>query len=115
MLQAERLDGPRQMIPEDLSDPSFLGAGEHGGRYRSRTASRGPARVSAPRTSRPSRHDSHEPGPAAPALVRELRNAVATPRTLPVPACKVPSRADRPNDEVESEANPGWHGHAGLG
>jgi hypothetical protein len=31
MLQAERLDGPRPVIPEDLSDPSFLGAGEHGG------------------------------------------------------------------------------------
>jgi len=49
MLQAERLDGPRQVIPEDLSDPSFLGAGEHGGRYRSRSAPRGPVRVSSPR------------------------------------------------------------------
>src|SRR5690348_5136004 len=104
MLQAERLDGPRQMIPEDLSDPSFLGAGEHGGRYRSRTASRGPARVSSPRTSSPSRHDSHEPGPAVSAFERELRNAIATPRTLAVAACKVPSREDRPNKEVPSRS-----------
>jgi hypothetical protein len=42
MLQAVRRKGPRPVIPEDLSDPSLLGAGEHGGRYRSRTASRGP-------------------------------------------------------------------------
>src|SRR6266478_9217154 len=49
MLQAVRLDGPRRMIAEDLSDPSLLGTGEHGGRYRSRTAPRGPVRVSSPR------------------------------------------------------------------
>src|SRR6266581_1150952 len=48
MLQAVRLDGPRRMIAEDLSDPSLLGTGEHGGRYRSRTAPRGPVRVSSP-------------------------------------------------------------------
>ena len=35
-LQAERLDGPPHVITEDLSDPSFLGAGEHSGRYRTR-------------------------------------------------------------------------------
>ncbi len=32
MLQAD----PRHVIPEDLSDPTFLGAGEHSGRYRIR-------------------------------------------------------------------------------
>ena len=31
MLQAIHLDSPRQVIPEDLSDPGLLGAGEHGG------------------------------------------------------------------------------------
>src|SRR5712691_5538311 len=31
MLQAVRLDGPRRMIAEDLSDPSLLGTGEHRG------------------------------------------------------------------------------------
>jgi hypothetical protein len=30
MLQAIRLDDPRQVIPEDLSDPGLLGTGEHG-------------------------------------------------------------------------------------
>jgi len=52
MIQAIRLDGPRRVIPKDVSDPSLLGTGEHGGRYRSRTAPRGPVRVS--RTRRPS-------------------------------------------------------------
>jgi hypothetical protein len=30
MLQAVRRLGPRQVTPEDLSDPSLLSAGEHG-------------------------------------------------------------------------------------
>jgi len=30
VLEAIRLDGPRQVIPEDLSDASLLGTGEHG-------------------------------------------------------------------------------------
>jgi hypothetical protein len=30
MLQAVHLDGPRRVIPEDLSNPSLLGTGEHG-------------------------------------------------------------------------------------
>jgi hypothetical protein len=30
MLQAIRLDGPRRVIGEDLSDLSLLGTGEHG-------------------------------------------------------------------------------------
>ena len=30
MLQAICLDGPRQVIPEDVADPSLLGTGEHG-------------------------------------------------------------------------------------
>ena len=30
MLQAICLDGPRQLIPEDVADPSLLGTGEHG-------------------------------------------------------------------------------------
>ena len=30
MLQAERRDGPRRVIREDVADPSLLGAGEHG-------------------------------------------------------------------------------------
>ena len=42
-------------LTEDLSDPGLLGAGEHGGRYRSRTAPRGPVtgRVSSPSRARP--------------------------------------------------------------
>ena len=43
MLQAVHRKGPRRTLPEDLSDPGLLGAGEHGGRYRSRTATGGPA------------------------------------------------------------------------
>lgn len=31
MLQAVRRQSPRQVTPEDLSDSSLLGAGEHGG------------------------------------------------------------------------------------
>jgi hypothetical protein len=31
MLQAVRQKSPRSVTPEDLSDPSLLGAGEHGG------------------------------------------------------------------------------------
>ena len=31
MLQAVRRKSPRSVTPEDLSDPSLLGAGEHGG------------------------------------------------------------------------------------
>jgi len=46
MLKAIRLDDPRRMIGEDVADPSLLGTGEHGGRYRSRTVPRGPVRVS---------------------------------------------------------------------
>ena len=30
MLQAERRDGPRRVIREDVADPSLLGTGEHG-------------------------------------------------------------------------------------
>jgi hypothetical protein len=30
MLQAICLVGPRQVIPEDVADPSLLGTGEHG-------------------------------------------------------------------------------------
>jgi hypothetical protein len=36
MLQAVHRKGPRRVIPEDASDPSLLGAGEHGRGYRSR-------------------------------------------------------------------------------
>ncbi len=31
VLKAVRLDGPRRVTSEDLSDPSLLGTGEHGG------------------------------------------------------------------------------------
>jgi hypothetical protein len=48
MLQAVHRKGPRRTLPEDLSDPGLLGAGEHGGRYRIRTVPRGPNRVSSP-------------------------------------------------------------------
>jgi len=43
MLQAICRKRPRRVIPEDLSDPSLLGAGEHGADYRSRTRTSGPA------------------------------------------------------------------------
>jgi hypothetical protein len=43
MLQAVHRNGPRRTIPEDLSDPGLLGAGEHSGRYRSRRRTCGPA------------------------------------------------------------------------
>ncbi len=36
MLQAERLDGPRRVVRQDIADPSLLGTREHGGGYRSR-------------------------------------------------------------------------------
>src|SRR5258707_8078171 len=48
MFEAIRLDGPRRVIGEDVADPSLLGTGEHGRRYRSRTAPRGPVRASSP-------------------------------------------------------------------
>jgi len=48
MLQAVHRKGPRRTLPEDLSDPGLLGAGEHGGRYRIRTVPRGLNRVSSP-------------------------------------------------------------------
>jgi hypothetical protein len=31
MLEAIRLDGPRRVIRQDVSDPGLLGTGEHGG------------------------------------------------------------------------------------
>jgi len=43
MLEAVGLDGRGRAAPEGLSDSSLLGAGEHGGGYRSRTTPRGPA------------------------------------------------------------------------
>ncbi len=43
MLQAERLDGPRRVIRQDIADPSLLGTREHGGGYRSRMSAAGPA------------------------------------------------------------------------
>ena len=42
MLQAIHRKGPRRTIAEDLSNPGFLRAGEHSGRYRSRRRPRGP-------------------------------------------------------------------------
>jgi hypothetical protein len=42
MLQAVHGKSPCHMTPEDFSDPGLLGAREHGGRYRSRTAPREP-------------------------------------------------------------------------
>ncbi len=43
MLEAICRKRPRRVIPEDLSDPNLLGAGEHGGRYRSRMPGTWPA------------------------------------------------------------------------
>src|SRR6266478_4918850 len=43
MLQAVHRKGTRRTVPEDLSDPGLLGAGEHSGRHRSRRRTCGPA------------------------------------------------------------------------
>ncbi len=43
VLKAERLDGPRRVVRQDVTDPSLLGTGEHAAGYRSRTRRGGPA------------------------------------------------------------------------
>ena len=43
VLEAIRLVGPRRVIGEDVADPGFLGTGEHGAGYGSRTRRGGPA------------------------------------------------------------------------
>src|SRR6266404_861156 len=93
MLQAVRLDGPRRVTPEDFSDPSLLGTGEHGGRYRIRTAPRGPARASSP--SRALRHDTPAASPGATSTSgrRRGRGVVLSHHALVAHVAELPPRS----------------------
>ncbi len=62
-------------LTEDLWDPGLLGAGEHGGRYRSRAAPRGPGtgRVSSPSRARPRGPSAASPFTRHPTTCRSPR------------------------------------------
>src|SRR5260370_35164007 len=80
MAQAVRRKGPRRTIPEDLPDPGLLWGGEHGGRYRSRTAPRGPVTV---RVSSPSRAPQRDSPAASTHLGCRLVALQCTPLSQP--------------------------------